>query len=73
LLRLAGAQGDGDALARAFAALSAPFSVLAIDDPRPRDIYGFDLLLVRPDLHVVWRGNRLPDDPGKLAALATGH
>jgi len=24
-------------------------------------------------LHVVWRGNRLPDDPAKLAALATGH
>jgi len=28
---------------------------------------------VRPDLHVVWRGNRLLEDPGKLAALATGH
>jgi 2-polyprenyl-6-methoxyphenol hydroxylase-like FAD-dependent oxidoreductase len=73
LLRLAGARDDGAALARAFGAFSAPFSVLAIDDPRPRDIYGHDLLLVRPDLHVVWRGNRLPDDPGRLAALATGH
>ena len=73
LLQLAGAQGDGATLARAFAGLSAPFSVLAIDDPRPRDIYGCDLLLVRPDLHVVWRGNRLPDDPAKLAALAAGH
>ena len=39
----------------------------------PRDVYGFDLLLLRPDLHVVWRGNRLPEDPAKLAALATGH
>jgi len=28
---------------------------------------------VRPDLHVVWRGNTLPDDPARLAALATGH
>ena len=73
LLQLAGAQGDGATLARAFAGLSAPFSVLAIDDPRPRDIYGCDLLLVRPDLHVVWRGNRLPDDPAKMAALAAGH
>jgi hypothetical protein len=34
---------------------------------------GHRLLLVRPDLHVVWRGHgRLPD-PGTLAALATGH
>jgi len=44
-----------------------------IADNRPRDIYGYDLLLLRPDLHVVWRGNRLPDDPAMLAALATGH
>ena len=39
---------------------------------RPRDVYGCDLLLLRPELHVVWRGNRLPDDPARLAALATG-
>jgi 2-polyprenyl-6-methoxyphenol hydroxylase-like FAD-dependent oxidoreductase len=73
LLRLAGARGDDAALAQAFASLSTPYSVIEIDDPRPRDIYGTDFLLVRPDLHVVWRGNRLPDDPARLAALATGH
>jgi hypothetical protein len=38
-----------------------------------RDIYGFDLLLLRPDLHVVWRGQVAPAEPEKLAALATGH
>jgi len=53
--------------------LAAPFSVVEIDEERPRDVYGYDLLLLRPDLHVVWRGNGLPDDPAKLAALATGH
>ena len=61
------------ALARAFAPFAAPFTVLEIADERPRDVYGYDLLLLRPDLHVVWRGNRLPDDPARLAALATGH
>jgi hypothetical protein len=30
-------------------------------------------LLLRPDLHVAWRGNRPPDNPGELAAVATGH
>lgn len=30
------------------------------------------LLLVRPDLHVVWRGNALPRDATKLARIATG-
>jgi hypothetical protein len=38
-----------------------------------RDIYGHDLLLLRPDLHVVWRGNTPPEDPAGLAAIATGH
>jgi 2-polyprenyl-6-methoxyphenol hydroxylase-like FAD-dependent oxidoreductase len=72
LLRLAG-ESDASALAKAFAAYGAPFSVLDIKETHPRDVYGYDLLLLRPDLHVVWRGNRMPDDPGKLAALATGH
>ncbi len=73
LLRLAGAQADSGPLARAFAGRAAPFTVLDIGGARPRDVYGHDLLLVRPDLHVVWRGNRLPEDPARLAALATGH
>jgi hypothetical protein len=72
LLRLAGAQADSAALARAFASYAAPFTVLDIGEERPRDVYGCDLLLLRPDLHVVWRGNKLPD-PAKLASRATGH
>ena len=38
-----------------------------------RDIYGYDILLLRPDMHVVWRGNSAPDEPDRLAAVATGH
>ncbi len=72
LLRLGGTQADAAPLSQAFAAYAAPFSVLDIKDPRPRAIYGHDLLLLRPDLHVVWRGNRL-DNAAKLAAVATGH
>jgi 2-polyprenyl-6-methoxyphenol hydroxylase-like FAD-dependent oxidoreductase len=73
LLRLGRSREEVSPLAAAFAALRAPFTLLAIDDERPRAVYGCDLLLLRPDLHVVWRGNRLPDDPARLAALATGH
>ena len=72
LLRFAGSR-DVTALGRAFAAHGAPCTVLDLPDPRARDVYGYDLILVRPDLHVVWRGNILPDDPVRLAALATGH
>ena len=73
LLRLGGSTADVAALARAFAALGAPLQVLDIGDAGPREVYGYDLLLLRPDLHVAWRGNRLPDDPARLAAMATGH
>ncbi len=52
---------------------SAPFEVLDIRDDHARELYGRDLILVRPDLHVAWRSDRPPAEPGRLAALATGH
>jgi len=39
---------------------------------RPREVYGYDLLLLRPDMHVVWRGNTLRN-AAALARTATGH
>jgi len=73
LLRLGGTRADTTAFARAFAATDAPLQVLDIADTHARDLYGYDLLLLRPDLHVVWRGHSAPREPGALAALATGH
>ncbi len=72
LLRLGGAAGDSG-LAAAFAKYGAPFATLDLPGQAARDIYGYDFILVRPDLHVVWRGNRAPENPDKLAAIATGH
>ena len=72
LLRLGGAQADVVPLQRAFAFYAAPFTVLDINEAQSRDIYGYDLILLRPDLHVVWRGNRL-EEPERLAEIATGH
>jgi len=46
--------------------------VLDIKDEAPREIYGFDLSLVRPDLHVVWRGNQIREDAGAIADVVTG-
>jgi 2-polyprenyl-6-methoxyphenol hydroxylase-like FAD-dependent oxidoreductase len=73
LLRLGSTQASTEALQRAFAALGAPLQVLDIPDPAPRDIYGRDFLLLRPDLHVAWRGNEAPREPEQLARLVTGH
>ena len=73
LLRLGGNPADTGALERAVKAHGAPLTVLDVTEPAGRAVYGHDLLLLRPDLHVVWRGNRPPEDPAALAALATGH
>ena len=73
LLRLGGTTADATGLQQAFAAIGASLQVLDIAGERPRDVYGCDVLLLRPDMHVVWRGNNAPADPAKLAALASGH
>ncbi len=67
--------GDLDAtpLEAAFKAAGAPFEVLRLDEPHIREVYGCAALLVRPDLHIVWRGDAAPADPAGLCALATGH
>jgi hypothetical protein len=73
LLRLGGTRASSEVLERASASLRAPLQVLDVPDAAPRDIYGYDLLLLRPDMHVVWRGNTLPPEATNLAAMATGH
>jgi hypothetical protein len=73
LLRLGASKADTAGLQKAFAALGAPLQMIDIADERPREIYGYDLLLLRPDLHVAWRGNAAPEDPERLAKIATGH
>jgi 2-polyprenyl-6-methoxyphenol hydroxylase-like FAD-dependent oxidoreductase len=73
LLRLGHSEADTEGLQRAFAALGSPLQILDIPDEAARNIYGYDLLLLRPDLHVVWRGNAAPQDAEKLAKMATGN
>jgi hypothetical protein len=73
LLRLGRDKADASDLQRAFAAIGAPFSTLDLDSESARRLYGFDYILVRPDLHVVWRGHALPKNGDKVAHVVTGH
>jgi aromatic ring hydroxylase-like protein len=73
LLRLDGRAADTAPLERAFRAYGAPLDVLEVGSEAAQVVYRRDLLLVRPDLHAVWRGNEAPEDPGRLAAMATGN
>jgi 2-polyprenyl-6-methoxyphenol hydroxylase-like FAD-dependent oxidoreductase len=72
LLRLGRTRADTSSLERSFREIHAPLAILEVAGDRPREIYQFDLLLVRPDLHVVWRGNELPRDAANIAMVATG-
>jgi hypothetical protein len=73
ILRLGGTRADTAGLENAIKSNGGPVAVLDIPDNAVRDVYQHDILLLRPDMHVVWRGNRLPDDVRDIAATATGH
>lgn len=63
---------DSAAMEAAFLQTGAPLDILHLDEPHIRAAYGACVLLLRPDLHIVWRGNGPPADPAALALMATG-
>ncbi len=73
ILRLGGTSADASGLAGGISSYGAPVTVLDAPDGAARDVYGYDLILLRPDMHVVWRGQAAPEDAAEVAAIATGH
>jgi hypothetical protein len=73
LLKVGGTRVDAGALQAAFAKRGAPYAEIEIPDRIAREVYDQDLILLRPDMHVAWRGNALPEDCDGVAALVTGH
>jgi 2-polyprenyl-6-methoxyphenol hydroxylase-like FAD-dependent oxidoreductase len=63
---------DGEALVAAAAEGKIPLRVLALPDQRLRARYEARFALIRPDQHVGWRGDCLPQDAGALLAHLTG-
>ena len=54
---------DCAAFEAAFARRRVPLTVVAIADARICDLYERRFVLVRPDGHVAWRSDTMPDDP----------
>jgi 2-polyprenyl-6-methoxyphenol hydroxylase-like FAD-dependent oxidoreductase len=73
LLQVGSTRTDPSAIVAAFAAHGAPLDVQHIASTRARELYDADLVLVRPDLHVAWRGNAPPSNAEHIAATVTGH
>ena len=63
LLRLGDGAPDCVAFEAAFAHRRVPLTVVAIADARVCELYERRFVLVRPDGHVAWRGDTMPDDP----------
>lgn len=59
-------------LAEALRVKGAPVKTVHFDDSRLRDLYGRDVFLLRPDLHIAWRGNRLTGFPAQLVDEVSG-
>lgn len=57
------------------AAASRDFPVIVVDiaDAIEAEVYDHELVLVRPDRMICWRGNRLPTDPEALLDKISGH
>jgi 2-polyprenyl-6-methoxyphenol hydroxylase-like FAD-dependent oxidoreductase len=68
LLRL----GPNPPDAGGFAHSPVPVTVVHRPEPELRALYGADLVLIRPDQIVAWRGDRVPEDVDKLLAQVTG-
>jgi 2-polyprenyl-6-methoxyphenol hydroxylase-like FAD-dependent oxidoreductase len=66
LLVLSSKQTGISAFTAAAKRAGLPLDVVALDEPPVRETYGRSLVLVRPDGHVAWRGDAIPDNPGAI-------
>jgi 2-polyprenyl-6-methoxyphenol hydroxylase-like FAD-dependent oxidoreductase len=70
LLRFA--ELDVDSFAAAAAERGMPLKVVDIRNDHARMLYERDLVLTRPDHHVAWRGDTVPDNPGAILDRVRG-
>lgn len=73
LINLGGSHAALPTLRQSFDEFGASLDIVQVDSIPAREIYGYDLVLVRPDLHVVWRSNSVPVDHRSIVMIATGH
>jgi hypothetical protein len=72
LLRLGSDPPDASTLAEAAAARGVPLEVVALTGADAKRLYDRRLVLVRPDGHVAWRANELPQDASALIETVRG-
>jgi hypothetical protein len=72
LLNLSGKATDTNAITRAANLIGLPLEVIALDEPQVRETYERNLVLVRPDGHVAWRGDAIPANAAEIIDKVRG-
>ena len=72
LLRLGADAPDGAAFEAAAGARRVPFDTVAVTQPKAIELYERQLVLVRPDGHVAWRGDAVPANVGAILDRVRG-
>jgi hypothetical protein len=73
LLRLNGDPPDTGRFESAASHAGIPLAVLDVPMREARELYGRNLVLVRPDRYIAWRGDAVPESVEKILAVVTGH
>jgi hypothetical protein len=66
LLVLSSRMCDTSSFSSAANRVGLPLDAVTLDEPRVTEVYERPLVLVRPDGHVAWRGDSVPDNPAAI-------
>ena len=73
LLLILGAKDvNAESFAKAAQTKKIPFDVFRCNDKKAHELYGANLVLVRPDQYIAWRGDTLPESPIDLLGKVCG-
>jgi 2-polyprenyl-6-methoxyphenol hydroxylase-like FAD-dependent oxidoreductase len=72
LLVLSAKDQNASAFTAAARKVGLPLDIVSLDEPPVRKVYDRPLVLVRPDGHVAWRGDSVPDNAEEIIDRARG-
>lgn len=73
LLRIGPNAPDGREFIAAARAVGMPINIVQVEDSGALELYDSFLLLVRPDQHVAWRANSVPENFSEIIAVISGN
>jgi 2-polyprenyl-6-methoxyphenol hydroxylase-like FAD-dependent oxidoreductase len=72
LLNLESDAIDSRKIEKSASSIGLPLTVVSIDDDHVRSLYRYNLVLIRPDQHVAWRGQQAPDNIEEILNKVAG-